>query len=243
MGHSLRGLLGISRGDVLSVVGSGGKTTFIYNLAKEIKSSKVLISTTTKMFYPKSDQVDRFFSLDCYKDFKAYNGLTFIADKIENNKVSCSDFDLLKGYFSLFDYVLLECDGSKRKPLKGWGIFEPVILKETTKTVGIIPMHVLSKEVSEDVVHRLEIFNSLFKVECKEKITLNLLADIITNPKGLFKNAVGERVLFLNRVSSFKDFCLVWKLLNILSKRNKNSLKVIGGDLVKNRYYEFKAWR
>lgn len=243
MGRSLRGLLGIRRGDVLSVVGSGGKTTFIYNLAKEIKSSKVLISTTTKMFYPKSDQVDRFFSLDFYKDFKACDGRTFIADKIENNKVSCSDLDLLKGYFSLFDYVLLECDGSKRKPLKGWESFEPVVLKETTKTVGIIPMHVISKKVSEDIVHRLDVFNSLFNAEHKDEITLNLIADIITNPKGLFKNAVGERVLFLNRVCSFKDFCLVWKLLNILSKRNKDSLKIIGGDLKKNRYYEFKAWR
>ncbi|HAT4314030.1 selenium cofactor biosynthesis protein YqeC [Clostridium perfringens] len=239
MKNSLSDLIDIKIGDIISVVGSGGKTTFIYNLAKEIKNEKILISTTTKMLCPEENQVDYFFCLSEDNEISIKEGRTFIAgEKVSKNKIS-GDVSLIKKYMSRFDYVLLECDGSKTKPLKGWNSTEPVILNETTKTIGIIPLHIVGEKITEKNIHRIEIFNDVFKTKVGDEITLNVISEIITNPKGLFKDAVGEKILFLNRINDDKSKELVWKLLEILSRKNKNSLKIIGGDLKKNKYYEF----
>lgn len=239
MKNSLSDLIDIKIGDIISVVGSGGKTTFIYNLAKEIKNKKILISTTTKMLYPEENQVDYFFCLAEDNEISIKEGRIFIAgEKVSKNKIS-GDISLIKKYISRFDYILLECDGSKTKPLKGWNSTEPVILNETTKTIGIIPLHIVGEKITEKNIHRIEIFNNVFKTKIGDEITLNVIAEIITNPKGLFKDAVGEKILFLNRINNKKSKELVWKLLEILSRKNKNSLKIIGGDLKKNKYYEF----
>ncbi|EOU1756763.1 selenium cofactor biosynthesis protein YqeC [Clostridium perfringens] len=239
MKNSLSDLIDIKIGDIISVVGSGGKTTFIYNLAKEIKNKKILISSTTKMLYPEENQVDYFFCLAEDNEISIKEGRTFIGgEKVSKNKIS-GDISLIKKYISRFDYILLECDGSKTKPLKGWNSTEPVILNETTKTIGIIPLHIVGEKITEKNIHRIEIFNNVFKTKIGDEITLNVIAEIITNPKGLFKDAVGEKILFLNRINNKKSKELVWKLLEILSRKNKNSLKIIGGDLKKNKYYEF----
>ncbi|MFR7934886.1 MAG: selenium cofactor biosynthesis protein YqeC [Clostridium perfringens] len=196
MKNSLSDLIDIKIGDIISVVGSGGKTTFIYNLAKEIKNKKILISTTTKMLYPEENQVDYFFCLAEDNEISIKEGRTFIGgEKVSKNKIS-GDISLIKKYISRFDYILLECDGSKTKPLKGWNSTEPVILNETTKTIGIIPLHIVGEKITEKNIHRIEIFNNVFKTKIGDEITLNVIAEIITNPKGLFKDEVGEKILF-----------------------------------------------
>lgn len=239
MEKRLGDLIDIKIGDIISVVGSGGKTTFIYNLAEELRKEKVLISTTTKMLCPEENQVDYFFCSFEGDELNIKKGRTFIAGKkVNENKIS-GDISLIKRCMSSFDYVLLECDGSKRKPLKGWNDTEPVILNETTKTIGIIPLHIVGERITEENIHRIEIFNNIFKTKIGDEITLDVIAEIITNPKGLFKDAIGEKILFLNRIDDEKSKELVWKLLEILSRKNKNSLKIIGGDLKKNQYYKF----
>lgn len=232
-------LIDIKNGDIVSVVGSGGKTTFIYNLAEELKDEKVLISTTTKMFCPEENQIDYFFSSSESDELNIKKGRTFImGEKLNNNKVS-GDISLIKKYSSSFDYILLESDGSKRKPLKGWNDTEPVILNGTTKTIGIIPLHIVGEKITEENIHRIEIFNNIFKTKIGNEITLDIIVEIINNPKGLFKDSIGEKILFINRISDKKSKELVCKLLELLSRKNKNSLKIIGGDLKMNQYYKF----
>ena len=41
------------------------------------------------------------------------------------------------------DYMIIEGDGSKMKPLKGWNKTEPVYTKNTTKSVGILPINII----------------------------------------------------------------------------------------------------
>lgn len=240
MKKTLRELINIRMGDVISVVGSGGKSTLIYNLGRELKENKVLITTTTKMYYPKvSYEVDYFFSLDRDKKININLGRTFLGRGILKDNKVFGDLNLIESYRNYFDFVLIESDGSKRKPLKAWNEEEPVIFLESTKTIGVVPIHIIGEEITEEIVHRLEIFKDIFKVNLGDKISLELLCNIITCKEGLFKEAKGEKILFINRVSGRKERELVWKLREILSERNKNSFKIIGGDLKKQTYYDF----
>ncbi|GAA0070455.1 selenium cofactor biosynthesis protein YqeC [Clostridium sardiniense] len=234
-------LIDTKKGDVISVVGSGGKTTFIYNLANELIEEKVLISTTTKMLYPGKREVDYFFCLEKDKDVKIKNGRTFIAEKIiENNKVSGGNLHI-NNYVNSFDYVLLESDGSKEKSLKGWREGEPVILNKTTKTVGIIPLHIVGEKIIDKNIHRIEKFNNICKTKIGDEITLDVISDIIINSNGLFKDSVGEKILFLNRLEDEKSKEMAWKLLEVLNRKNKDSLKIIGGSLKRKEYFMLSA--
>lgn len=230
-------LIDTKKGDIISVVGSGGKTTFIYNLAKELIKEKVLISTTTKMLCPTKDEVDYFFCLSKEEKINIKNGRTFIAgEKIDDNKV-CGDILKIEDYISSFDYVLLESDGSKRKPLKGWNNTEPVIFNKTTKTIGIIPLHIIGEKITYENIHKIEKFNNICKTKIDDEITLEVLADIIMDSNGLFKDSIGEKILFLNRVEDEKSKEMAWKLLEILNRKNKDSLKIIGGSLKRKEYF------
>lgn len=46
---------------MISIVGSGGKSTLMYTLAEELRrDNKILVTTTTKIFVPKKNQFDFF---------------------------------------------------------------------------------------------------------------------------------------------------------------------------------------
>ncbi|NLW42598.1 MAG: putative selenium-dependent hydroxylase accessory protein YqeC, partial [Tissierellia bacterium] len=58
--------------DVVSFVGSGGKTTTIFLLAKELSNyNNVLIITTTKMLIPKNKDIEFF---ETAEDVNNYTG-------------------------------------------------------------------------------------------------------------------------------------------------------------------------
>ncbi|MDF2949885.1 MAG: yqeC, partial [Sedimentibacter sp.] len=48
---TLEEIFNINTGDVVSIVGSGGKTSLLFKLAEELKNKyKVLVSTSAKIF-------------------------------------------------------------------------------------------------------------------------------------------------------------------------------------------------
>lgn len=236
----IKELLKLKKGDVVSIVGSGGKTSFMYELAKECSfNSKVLVTTSTKIEKPKANEVDYEFYTTKSNEFRNNNGITLIGDYINmENKVVCSE-DTMKNYIEKFDYTLIESDGSKRKPLKGWNNNEPVILSKTTKTVGIIPVTVLDLEVNYKNIHRLEEFKKLTNAKEQEKVTLDHLIEIVINPNGLFKNSIGQRILFLNCIEDEKYEELARNLLEKISRENNKFLnKVLGGSIRNSVFFE-----
>ena len=54
---SLKELFHINKGDIISIVGTGGKTSLMFKLANELKSDlNVLVSTSTKIKIPSPDK-------------------------------------------------------------------------------------------------------------------------------------------------------------------------------------------
>ena len=62
----LRDALGVTRGEMVSLIGAGGKTTTMFRLAKELRDQgcKVLVTTTTKIVKPTKPHIDRLFLVD-----------------------------------------------------------------------------------------------------------------------------------------------------------------------------------
>ncbi|HYA15000.1 MAG TPA: selenium cofactor biosynthesis protein YqeC [Syntrophales bacterium] len=89
----------------------------------------------------------------------------------------------------LFDYVVVEADGSKRRPIKAPAHYEPVIPGETTRVIGLIGLDALGKTITEDYVHRPNLFCTITGKSMGDIIDRKCLTDLIRSEKGFFKGA------------------------------------------------------
>jgi probable selenium-dependent hydroxylase accessory protein YqeC len=230
----LSNYLGLKKSDIISIVGAGGKTTMMFKLAEELRGlNKVLVTTTTKIYVPLEDRYD-FICTDS-KMLPQYIHMKQSGIYILGSGVNCENKILGLGEKELdelvpyFDYILIEADGAKKKRLKGWSELEPVIYRKTTKTVGILDIQALGLIINEDNVHRSKIFCELTGAKLGETVQLEHLLKIIINPLGLFKAALGEKILYINKVESANDLILAKSLVNDI---NSNGEKLIDKILI-----------
>lgn len=236
--NKISSLIGLKEKDVVSVVGSGGKTTFIYNLAEEIRDKKVMVTTSTKMFIPRDKKYLNIVYLD--KDHKFNKGINFLIEEVLKSNKCHTSKETIEKSINFFDYSIIESDGSKRKPLKGWNEDEPVIASNTTKTIGIIPINLIGTIISDNIIHRLDRFLKISNAKEGEAVTLDIIANVIANKDGLFKNSKGEKILFLNKIENDTHIEMARKLLHILENKNIKINKIIGGSLKNKEYILFK---
>ncbi|MCL2368342.1 MAG: selenium cofactor biosynthesis protein YqeC [Oscillospiraceae bacterium] len=175
--------LGLKPGDVVAIVGSGGKTTLLWQLAAENRDRRVLVSTTTKMMCPTAEE---------------RAGIELLHGPIEGEKITAPDMDALRAASAEAELTLIECDGAKRLPLKGWADHEPVVPDFATVTIGVLPLWPLGHPVGEEIVHRVEAFCALTGAKLGDPVTSDHLIRVITHPDGLFRRARGRQILYLN---------------------------------------------
>ena len=222
---------GIRRGDVVSLVGAGGKTSLLFRLAEEARAQglKVLVTTSTRIFVPQPEQYD---SLDLSGRLFSDTAITApgiyvggLPDSVAGKMRGVRD-DLLAWQRKRFDLVLIEADGAAGRSLKGWNPTEPVIPEITTKTIGIVDIRTVGKIIDEALVHRLEIFSELTGANRGETLGIGHLLRLIFSEEGLFSKACGEELLFVNKVESAPDR----RHADILRSQLEN-LKIVAGSV------------
>lgn len=239
----LNRVLGIKKGDIISIVGSGGKTTLMYLLAKELSGeNKILTTTTTKIYLPTKEQVD--FIAIGEKDFNNIRGNRssgiYSCGKYINseNKLVGIEKDRVKEFVNSFDLILIESDGSKGKSIKGWNNSEPVICYETNVTIGVIGLESFGMIINEKNIHRIDKFIDVTNGNLGEKINITHFIKIIFDNNGLFKWSKGRKILFLNKEEKISEENLKLLINEIIKENNKCDIldRVVVGSL-KNRTY------
>lgn len=218
--------INIKEKSLITFVGGGGKTSAIIALAKEIKKMKktVLITTTTNM-YSSIIKMEN-------KPYITVLGKKFVGEKMVGLSPIVIDKIYRKDYF---DFILVEGDGAKGRAIKGPEIFEPVIPEETKKTIGIIGIDSLGKPINEEYVHRPEIFTNLVNKKLGETIDINCVVNLTLNKNGIFKNAKGENILFINKIENFKDIILGKRIERRLKKEGFN--RIMLGSIKRKKFY------
>lgn len=206
-----RGLeLNMDKKQVLSFVGGGGKTTAIFKLAGELKAlgKKVLITTTTAIYKPRQEEYDYYFVGNYEEDFCPKIGsITILGRELKGGKLlglSLTHVERIV-HGDLFDFILIEADGAKKRPIKAMGLHEPVVSKYSSRTFGIIGMDCLGESI-EHIVHRPKLFVGIVGKDIQEKVDERDVVKIILHPMGLFKAAKGEKVLILNKIDDYKKY-------------------------------------
>ena len=239
---NLREIFNIKKGDVVSIVGSGGKSTLLFKLAEELKNEyKVLVSTSARILMPSKEQYDYLYAdlSDYLKEKDLYkNGIYVISKSFDfvHNKMMGIDNEDLDFIIDDFDIVLLEADGSRNMPIKGWKNHEPPILNKTNKTIGVFPANFINKKKDKNFIYGFDEFNIL--TDNCEYINFEAIGKICSNEDGIFKNSKGELYLFLNKAETREEIC-VSRELSLYLKECFLNFNISFGSLEKGVYYGY----
>ena len=156
----------IVRGDVVAVVGAGGKTTLVYRLAAEARAAglRVLVTTTTHMgTLPEAVTgpvlvEDEAADAAKVRDALAAQGrATLLGRRIRPDKLAGLTPERVDELRAVADLVLVEADGARGRSLKVPAAHEPVLPRTTSLVVVVAALDVLGEPLTEERVHRLEL--------------------------------------------------------------------------------------
>ena len=196
----------------IAFVGAGGKSTAMFHLAREI-ASPVIVTATTHLGTWQMPLADSHIITDdttTIEQIKVnpHNGVTLITGIIEGDRIKPAGDELLRQLHSFCLTrnipLLIEADGGRQKPLKAWADHEPPIPAFVDHVVQVVGMNGIGKPLTDQNVHRAEIFSKLSGLPIGETITAKALIQVLTNENGGLKNITSKakRSALLNQADT-----------------------------------------
>src|SRR5829696_7657378 len=179
--------LGIASGDVVAFVGAGGKSSAMLTVADELAEAgmSVLAAPTTKMLVSEAQKIGPLVTSEDAGELRTKaeealsNGASRVvvgSELISKNRVGGVEPGSITSLAPLADVVLVEADGSRRRPIKGTASHEPVLPDSATLVVAVGNVSALGSPVDEDHVHRPAVFSELTGVSAGQSITARAFA-------------------------------------------------------------------
>jgi len=196
---------------IISIVGAGGKTTALFQLARQLLELKprVLVTATSHLGNWQTQFADHHIIVDEKSDIQLpFAGIILITGKIENERTTPIPQGVLYWLHELSKTdkipLLIEADGSRQRSLKAPADHEPPIPDFTELVLHVSGLSALGKPLSDENVHRAEIFSQITGRGIGESITTQDLLKILTHPKGGLKNVPvnAKRVAVLNQADT-----------------------------------------
>lgn len=228
--------------DKVAIVGCGGKTTLMYKMAHELKDRPVLVTTTTKIYPPSKNEVDYTFnrvkSAKLLQQETYENGRYLIYDGFDiHGKLLPPEHSVLEELGQRFDYTIMESDGSKGLPLKGYNQDEPCVPEFVTLTLGVATIWAVGEPVETRFVHRVKEFCEMTGAKEGMPITLEHIARMIAHPSGPFKRQTQRRILFINHLNVKEEYNRAMELIDRLPKEFLQTIQcVIAGNLYSSSF-------
>ena len=153
-------------GKCISVVGSGGKTTFLRYLSGRLSGSVILTTSTHILPFPgiplvEASPAGRDQVLSGLRSALAGSRIVCLGRPERSGKLaSPADVIPFEALLDLADHILVEADGAAGRPLKAHRLWEPVIPSCSAMTVCLVGASGIGKPVSE-ACHCPELFAAL----------------------------------------------------------------------------------
>lgn len=177
----------VSKGDVVSFIGAGGKTSALVGLGYELLEAgwRVLATTTTRIGEDQLDLMPHAMRYDASARAlsQALNDhrFVFLYDSIRQNKVYGGDGEWIRHLLDNVDSdcLLIEADGARGKLFKALMPHEPVIPPETTLVVQVASLGVLDKPLNETYVYNPQAMHDKYGFYLDAPIKAPWLAQIL----------------------------------------------------------------
>ena len=198
----------------LALVGAGGKTTALFQLARQYLdqgAQRVILSASTHLSLEQAARADHHYQIENQeqliniKENVPAGTILFTGPVQADQRTSRLDKELLNEVLSLADQckvpLLVEADGSRRRPLKAPADHEPPIPEWVDTVVVVAGLSGIGKLLGENWVFRPEIFSTLAGESLGSTVTWQSLEEVLLHPNGGLKNIpVGaRRVALLNQ--------------------------------------------
>ncbi len=154
---------------ITAVVGSGGKTSLIKELAAQYRAEgkSVFVTTTTHMF----TEENTLCTDDAARIIAQLKETGFAMAGIpEGPKIKSLSQETYEEVCKYADVTLVEADGSKHMPLKYPNASEPVIPENADEILVVCGLHALGQK-AKDCCHRLELVKACLGIEDDTVIT------------------------------------------------------------------------
>jgi probable selenium-dependent hydroxylase accessory protein YqeC len=208
----------------------------------------VITSTTTKIFIPSPQETPFLFLIEEAGDIPAtlpdlinrHGHFTLAESRLPGEKLKGVGPELIDGLGALdeVDHIIVEADGAARLPLKAPNETEPVIPSKASLVVAVVGLDSLGVELSTNHVFRPHIVSQLTGLPLGEKVTVDVVAELVVHPKGMAKGAPPNSTIipFLNKVDiphgRTKGRALARR---ILEKRHPQINRVVLGHAISER--------
>jgi molybdenum cofactor cytidylyltransferase len=184
----------------------------MFRLAREL-NSPVIVSASTHLAVEQISLADHHFILNTLKDAKNLSelslfGVSLFTGPKDGDRVTGLPANMLEWLYQYCSYrslpLLIEADGSRRRPLKAPADHEPDIPKFVDTVVVVAGLTGLDKPLSPEWVHRPEKFSELSDLSLGETIDIPSLARVLTHPMGGLKNIPTgvRRIVLLNQAGT-----------------------------------------
>lgn len=221
--------LGVQAGEMVSLIGAGGKSTTLFRLAKELrqKGGKILVTTTTKIFKPDKPHVERLFLVEDVDAFIAESqniprpviiGAGYGVD--EEGKLlglPAAWLDEIEKS-AAFDGILVEADGAASRLFKVPSEMEPVVPKLSNLVVWLMAIKVMGKPLDANSVHRAERAVALLGVPPGTILNQERIVQLVAHRDGCLKSipAASRKVALINQADSPEEIEAAQKLARAL---------------------------
>ncbi len=212
-----------TRGSRMAFVGSGGKTTAIFQLAHCFSNNSVWITTTTHLAekqaeYAKFHHVIARSQCIPADDKWKLPGIHLITGFFDSGSKKWTGIDE-RQFNELAQFgegwsipILVEADGSRIRSLKAPADHEPAIPEGITDVVLVVGLSGLGKHLSDTIVHRPELFSRVTGLEVGGIIYDETIVNYLLSRSGGLKGIpqYARKILILNQADT-DDLVLVAK--------------------------------
>lgn len=212
----------------VAVVGAGGKTTAIFQLARQV-SGCAWVTTTTHLGTDQLHLADKHFTINLAGDIDVPGWLAqkvslLTGEQTPDDRVEGPNGVLLESIAALAKRnhisLIAEADGARSHPIKAPGEHEPVIPAWVNTVIVVVGLSALGKPLSAEWVHRPEPFARLSGILPGMPITLDGMIHMLFNPTGGLKGIPekARKIVLFNQadtvILNYEDLSRMRKLLD-----------------------------
>lgn len=245
---------GIEPGEMVAVIGGGGKVPLLATLASEWSAAggTPLMTTTTKIF-----------SFDAPADYLMLEvrgeGVTAVREAVQGRGrpgvvtmlgssdgrdavVRGIDPDLIREATAALpaDLTLVKADGSRGRSLKAHRDYEPVIPTGTSLVIAVAGVDAWGVELTDECVHRAELFGERWGYAPGEPLGDEAFVFSLGDPEGYRRCVPSDAryAVFLNKADNPERGATASRIAQALATRGVTALS---GDVKQGRIESARA--